>query len=108
MPFGGGGFGHRPFFYARFARPALTQNVAKIDGSRGGFACSRRHLRTTNAQVAQGAEQADAGTGGDIVVTGSIIRGADVGPSPVSTITAENLDGMGKLLEGLQEMREEG
>lgn len=36
-----------------------------------------------NAQVAQGAEQANAGTSGDIVVTGSIIRGADVGPSPV-------------------------
>ncbi|MEG3091439.1 TonB-dependent receptor domain-containing protein [Sphingomonas sp. PB1R3] len=48
-----------------------------------------------NAQVAQGAEQANAGTSGDIVVTGSIIRGADVGPSPVSTITAENLDARG-------------
>lgn len=48
-----------------------------------------------NAQVAQGAEQADAGTGGDIVVTGSIIRGADAGVSPVSTITAENLDARG-------------
>ena len=41
-----------------------------------------------NAQVAQGAEQADAGQGGDIVVTGSSIRGSDVGPSPVSTINA--------------------
>ncbi|MFN3435506.1 MAG: hypothetical protein ACK4ZY_14040, partial [Sphingomonas sp.] len=37
----------------------------------------------------------DQSGGSDIVVTGSIIRGADVGPSPVSTITAENLDARG-------------
>ena len=76
-----------------FAAPALAQSVPAANQN-----------AEANAQVAQGAEQADAGAGGDIVVTGSIIRGADVGPSPVSTITAENLDvrGINTVQAGIQ------
>ena len=44
-------------------------------------------------QVAPTEDQVDQGE--DIVVTGSILRGADSGVSPVTTITAENLDQRG-------------
>lgn len=50
------------------------------------------------------AQPQEASTGNDIVVTGSIIRGADAGPSPVSTITTENLDvrGINTVQAGIQ------
>ncbi|MCU6454492.1 TonB-dependent receptor [Sphingomonas sp. A2-49] len=47
------------------------------------------------AQAQTPAPEQDDAAGNDIVVTGSIIRGADTGPSPVSTITTENLDARG-------------
>ena len=89
-------------------KPGLLATVAPLSMLLGAPALAQsvpdaNQNAETNAQVAQGAEQADAGTGGDIVVTGSIIRGADVGPSPVSTITAENLD-----VRGIGSMRKLG
>lgn len=90
-------------------KPGLLATVAPLSMLLGAPALAQsvpdaNQNAETNAQVAQGAEQADAGTGGDIVVTGSIIRGADVGPSPVSTITAENLDvrGINTVQAGIQ------
>ncbi|KIU26543.1 TonB-dependent receptor [Sphingomonas melonis] len=59
----------------------------------------------TAAAAPQTPEQPqEASTGNDIVVTGSIIRGADAGPSPVSTITTENLDvrGINTVQAGIQ------
>ena len=56
------------------------------------------------AQQTQGTEAAESQAGNDIVVTGSIIRGTDAGPSPVSTITTENLDvrGINTVQAGIQ------
>lgn len=59
-------------------------------------------ILSTTASFAQDASAAAAPqttpaeeTGQDIVVTGSIIRGADTGISPTTTLTTENLDARG-------------
>lgn len=51
-------------------------------------------------------QQQDDAAGPDIVVTGSIIRGTDTGPSPVTTLTTENLDsrGINTVQAGIQQL----
>jgi iron complex outermembrane receptor protein len=88
---------------SRFTSKALllaaATPLALILSTTSSFAQDATTITNAQASAAtdpQTAPTEDASTGGqDIVVTGSIIRGTDNGPSPVTTITTENLDARG-------------
>ena len=64
--------------------PATTQSLPDAQQNAEAQADAGRQLPTTTGQAV-----------GDIVVTGSILRTQGATPSPVTTITAENLDQRG-------------
>ncbi len=77
-------------------RTSLRQGAAVSAMIAGLFAVPVSAQEVPQAgQTVPVAPAAEEGDSQDIVVTGSILRGADSGISPVTTITAENLDARG-------------
>ncbi|MEG3083037.1 hypothetical protein U1707_05230 [Sphingomonas sp. PB2P12] len=70
-----------PFVLVLSATPSFAQDVT-------GAAEPQKTLSPETAPTAED-------TGDDIVVTGSLFRGADTGPSPVTTLTAATLQQRG-------------
>lgn len=94
-----------------FARKALRGSSAlgaiALLGAGTMFAAPA-FAQTTVPDQAQTTPAPDAATqdGGDIVVTGSILRGGDTGVSPVTTLTTENLDrrGINTVQDAIQQL----
>lgn len=86
-----------PFALA-MAAPAFAQDSATVPQSN-----TPQGTTTTSPETPATAQEE---TGNDIVVTGSIIRGTDTTASPVTTLTADNLDkrGINTVQDAIQQL----